>query len=51
MGNKVEVYKWQKHEYDQYYFQTVYAGESIVRGLIALIKAKRTSGMVKLEWR
>lgn len=62
MGWKWEVNAWVAGSADmtgttstsnvRYSFELVYAGESLVRALLAARKAKRGgAGMVKVEWR
>lgn len=56
MGYKYEVSAWISEHgigYGDYTYQTVYAGDSLIKAIIAMIKIKikKTSGCVKLEWR
>jgi len=54
MGNTWEVYAWQQmdesHKY-KYDYVMVYRGESWFSAIYAAIKAKRTCGCIKVEWR
>lgn len=51
MGWTWEVSAWTKGD-GGYEYVTVYAGESLVRAVFAMCKAKRSGvGCVKLEWR
>lgn len=54
MGYKYEVSAWISEHgigYGDYAYQTVYAGDSLIKAIIAMIKAKKTSKCIKLEWR
>lgn len=55
MGYKYEVSKWELKmnagDHNIYRYAQVYAGDSLVMAILAMRKAKKTSGCVKLEWR
>lgn len=51
MGNKWEVRAWVKPDNGGYTFEAVYDGPSMIKAIFAAIRAKRTVGMVKVEWR
>lgn len=52
MGWTWEVSAWVKPDPGGYTYEQVYAGESLVRALIAARRAKRAgAGCVKVEWR
>lgn len=54
MGNTWEVYAWRKMDEShivKYDYVMVYCGESWFTAIKAAIKAKRTCGCVKVEWR
>ena len=54
MGYKYEVSAWVLEHglgYGGYTYKTVYAGDSLLKAIISMIKAKKTSGCIKLEWR
>lgn len=50
MGWKYEVNAWRGDGLNYEYFK-VYTGDSLFRAIVAMWRAKRTSGCVKLEWR
>lgn len=50
MGWKFEVSKWAL-DHGRYTYLPVYQGQSLIKALLAMRKAKRTAGCVKLEWR
>ena len=52
MGWKYEVTQWVRHtDQGPYHWEDVYAGDSLIRAVLAAVRAKRESGCVKLEWR
>ena len=52
MGNTWEVYAWREvNELVRFDYVMVYRGESWVSAIWAAVKAKRTCGCVKVEWR
>lgn len=52
MGNTWEVYAWREiNGLVKYDYVMVYCGESWLSAIWAAIKAKRTCGCVKIEWR
>lgn len=53
MGWKYEVSSWERFGDDSGYgYKPVYFGKSLVKAVLAMRKAKRESGCVKLlEWR
>lgn len=52
MGNTWEVYAWREvNLLVRYDYVLIYAGESFLMALWMVIKEKRVSGCVKVEWR
>lgn len=51
MGWKYEVFAWTQVAGGPYRDVEVYQGASLVRAVLAMRRAKRTSGCVRLEWR
>jgi len=52
MGNTYEVTAWVLIKGDKYYKNVnAYRGESLIAAVIAMWKAKKTSGCVTLKWR
>ena len=52
MGNKVEVWVWVERASEQYEYQSVYSGRSLVMALGYMILWKIAgAGCMKLEWR
>jgi hypothetical protein len=60
MGDRVEVWGWIENQnptkpgegYGQhFYYVQVWRGQSLLRGLLAARKARRTYGCIKIEWR
>lgn len=46
------ILEWVRCEADgQFYYREVYAGRSWFKALQAFLKAKRTAGCVRWEWR
>lgn len=51
MGTKYETHAWVDRGNTAYSFEVVYQGRSLIKAVVAAIRAKRTAGMVKVEWR
>ena len=52
MGDRYTVIVWKRLVADGEYLNvTAYSGASILRAILTLVKAKRSSGCVRLEWR
>lgn len=51
MGHKIKVYAWMLYPDQSYKYAMVYAGESWIKALWAMLRAKRAAGYVKVEWR
>lgn len=50
MGWRYEVHAWVRRD-GQYAYEAVYQGQSLLAAIRAMVKAKRTAGCVRLEWR
>lgn len=51
MGYKFYVLSWVMEEQGKYANLEVYGGQSFIKALLAMRKAKKNSGCVRLEWR
>jgi len=52
MGNKYEVWSWEKGEDGEFYYREAYAGEELVEAVACMIELKKAgAGCVKFYWR
>jgi hypothetical protein len=51
MGHKYEVHAFMRQQHGGYADEQVYSGQSLIGAIRAMLRAKRVSGCVRLEWR